>query len=32
MFFSKLSAVVEKPYEPVWQIIQANPAPDAPPI
>ncbi len=32
MFFAKESKVVEKPYEPVWQIILANPAPNAPPI
>jgi para-nitrobenzyl esterase len=32
MFFARESKVVEKPFEPVWQIIQANPNPDASPI
>jgi para-nitrobenzyl esterase len=32
MFFAKESKVVEKPFEPVWQIILANPNPNAPPI
>jgi para-nitrobenzyl esterase len=32
MFFARESKVVEKPFEPVWQIILANPNPNAPPI
>jgi para-nitrobenzyl esterase len=32
MFFKKESKVVEKPFETVWQIILANPNPNAPPI
>ena len=32
MFFQKETRVVEKPFEPVWQIILANPNPNAPPI
>jgi len=32
MFFAKETTVVEKPFEPVWQIILANPNPNAAPI
>jgi para-nitrobenzyl esterase len=32
MFFQKETRVVEKPFEPVWQIVLANPNPNAPPI
>jgi para-nitrobenzyl esterase len=32
MFFAKESKVVEKPYDAVWQIVLANPNPNAPPI
>jgi para-nitrobenzyl esterase len=31
MFFQKETKVVEKPYEPIWQIALANPNPNAPP-
>jgi para-nitrobenzyl esterase len=32
MFFARESKVVEKPYDAVWQIVLANPNPNAPPI
>ncbi len=32
MFFMSESKVIERPFEPVWQILQANPDPSAPPL